>query len=280
MEVFHHIAASVPRRQDIVELAEKYQIKVNIIKGTYNNKDDYLFTMKVSESHPGWEEIEQVLAKQPTLDRTYTLFTEAEIRAAPWSYVGWRWEHGYPMLKSKFPYLPQTRKILCRGCFRYEQYAPYRISSDPKIAKNQFFSMICLNELFAVPEVIETFKQQGFSGFQDWDLMLHRKNIPTLRTRQIYVEGVLPFNVQNIAQLPDPTTCPVCGTITYQAHTGGTLEYKASDLAGVKQDFMLTQEWTKNGNLTWREMLISNRVAQCILDHKWKGIQLKAINLV
>jgi hypothetical protein len=45
-------------------------------------------------------------------------------------------------------------------------------------------------------------------------------------------------------------------------------------------EFMLTHEWFGHGLLSWREILVSNRVASRILDKGWQGVRFKVIELV
>jgi hypothetical protein len=45
-------------------------------------------------------------------------------------------------------------------------------------------------------------------------------------------------------------------------------------------DFVLTHEWFGHGLLAWREMLVSNRVANLILAKGWSGVRFKVVELV
>jgi hypothetical protein len=45
-------------------------------------------------------------------------------------------------------------------------------------------------------------------------------------------------------------------------------------------DFIKTNEWFGSGYVAYHDILISNRVAQLILDMAWKGVHLKVVELI
>ena len=56
--------------------------------------------------------------------------------------------------------------------------------------------------------------------------------------------------------------------------------YIKRDALSTNLDFIKTHEWFGSGLIAFRETLISNRIAQLILDEGWKGVRLKVVELV
>ncbi len=73
--------------------------------------------------------------------------------------------------------------------------------------------------------------------------------------------------------------CPKCGKVKYYPHKNGVMRFKKEALI-PDTDFLKTFEWFGVGRFAFREILISNKIAQLILDKDWKGVRLKVVEFV
>lgn len=282
MDYSHYI---VERRSEIEALYEfltknKYPVKLTLgIDGIETNG---LVSFEIYESHPLWPRVSEYITYYEKQNIHMTNFinicyTEAEIRIAKWSWIGYVHEQGYAL--PKYTFGKGSYKIECEKCNIHEQTQPFQIADEVKWGRKKFRRLISMAEIFSSPEVIRTFRDQGFSGFEDWDVLKYKTKQPLESIKQLYFTQTCPFPVENINDLK-ALVCPVCGRIRYAPYLRGTFKYKSSDMDMVNTDFMLMQEWTGNGGGSWHEVLVSNRVVQYILDQKWQGITFKAIELV
>ena len=73
--------------------------------------------------------------------------------------------------------------------------------------------------------------------------------------------------------------CPVCGVTKYYPHMRGVMYLQRTALV-PEADILHSHEWFGSGHAAYREILISNRFAQLILDKGWQGVRLKVVELV
>ena len=282
MEYFHHIAANKTDDSKLYDLlaGHNYPLKKLPYPGISELKD-FMFVFQISESNPLWPQVQQTITTYNlnVVNRVYTVFSEEELRKAKWAWIGGTSEQLDAMPKYTWRWDGNTYKALCEKCWIYEQINPFRISKEPRWGKLMFLRLIALGEIFTRPEVVSDFHKQGYTGFEDGDVLIHKTGLPAGTIRQLYFKEICPVPVYNKADMVE-MICPVCGRVRYQPHMRGTFQYRASDLEPVKSDFLQMQEWTGNGRINWHETLVSNRVVQYILDQKWQGIQLKTIDLV
>ena len=134
------------------------------------------------------------------------------------------------------------------------------------------------SEIFCKPEVIQELREVNVKGYEDWEAVIHKTGNPSEKVRQLYIPGVSSPGLV----IDDDLTrkiCPVCGTIKYYPHTKGIM-YLKRDALLQDIDFILTHEWFGHGLLAWREILVSNRVANLILDKGWQGLRFKVVEVV
>jgi len=96
--------------------------------------------------------------------------------------------------------------------------------------------------------------------------------------RQLYVPTIANPSVVVEDDL-ERTICPNCGMTKYHPHMKGMMKIKREALL-PDVDFQLTHEWFGHGLLAWRELLVSNRIANLILDKKWEGVRFKVVELI
>lgn len=282
MDYFHHIGGSPYQNEDLYSflLQQNYPIKVAL--GIDRKVESGIFTFGIYESHSLWPKVNEFIevSKKNNLhlvNMVNTHFTETEIRQARWSWVGYVHEQGYALPKYSFG--NYSYNIECEECNIHEQTNPFQIADDVKWGKKQFRTLISMAEIFTCPVVIKAFQEQGFTGYEVWDVLKYKTKQPLESIKQLYFTQICPFPVENVNELKE-MVCPLCGRVRYAPHLRGTFQYRATDMESVQTDFMYMQEWIGNGGLSWREVLVSNRAVQFILDQKWQGITFKAIDLM
>lgn len=280
MEYSHYIGANSLTKPELYRFLKIKKYPLKIVYAPNNNEEDFHFFFSIYESDPLWSQINEINSSyDPSVDIIDTHFSEEELRKVKWAWIGGTFEQLDAMPKYTWRWDGNTFKALCEKCWIYEQLNPFRISKEPRWGKYMFLRLIALGEIFTRPEVVSGFHKQGFTGFEDGDVLIHKTGLPAETIRQLHFKEFCPVPVYNKAALVE-MICPVCGRVRYQPHMRGTFQYRASDLEPVKSDFLQMQEWIGNGRISWHETLVSNRVVQYILDQKWQGIQLKAIDLV
>lgn len=243
-----------------------------------------LITILVSESDPHWGAIVELVKTQKQFeiygegDLFETTFSEDEIRRSSWLRLISTFEQGYPQPKPHWPIKQLSYDIICPKCAIYRQTRPMRLGKEPNLGRKSFMSTIWAAEIFCTQDVILGLGSIQAKGYEVWDALIHKTGKPSESVRQLYVPGIgSPAMI--IDDDLERKICPVCGTTKYYPHVKGTLYLKREALSS-DTDFILTHEWFGHGLLAWREMLVSNRVANFVLDKGWGGVRFKVVELV
>jgi hypothetical protein len=243
-----------------------------------------LVTFVIAESDPRWETVAKLIKSYKDYeiygpgDLFETVFSEDEIRNASWLRLKSTFEQGYPQPKPHWPIKQLSYDIICPKCAIYRQTHPMRLAKEPNLGRKSFMSLIWAAEIFCTPEVILGLESIQARGYEVWDALIHKTGKPSERVRQLYVPGIASPGVIIDDDL-ERKICPVCGTTKYYPHVKGTMYLKREVLL-PDTDFMLTHEWFGHGLLAWREMLVSKRVANFVLDKGWGGVRFKVVELV
>ena len=232
----------------------------------------------IKESDPNWKIIAEFISKDGASDMCDTFFTDDEVRQAKWLRLVSAFEQGYPQPKLNWPIKQQSYEEVCSSCGIYQQAYSYRIQKEPHLGKKSFMSPIWVGELFTTPEVISKLNSIQTMGFDSWEVKIHKTNQASNLVRQLFV-----LNIAHPGLVVDNNMtridCKNCGTPKYYPHMKGKMLIKR-DVLSTDLDFIKTHEWFGSGLIAFREILISNRVAQLILDEGWKGVRLKVVELV
>jgi hypothetical protein len=278
MEINHHISGVQGKDDELLNII--IQAGIPFQRLPLYGSSSFAFVFDIFESDYHWPRIKKyMLEHENYLGIEETLFSEDELRNARWSLISHVPEKGYPMPDDHWPAIQSTLSLDCPICYTYRQDRPYRIRRESAWGKNCFLRLIWIQALFTKPEMIKNFKKQEFVGFEDWPVLIHKTSQVAETMRQIYVTATNPYEIVNKADLT-PQICPECGRIRFAPQKHGTFQYKASEMASLTTDFLLTKEWVGNGLLSWQEILVSNRVVQYILDKKCENIRFKATELV
>jgi hypothetical protein len=134
------------------------------------------------------------------------------------------------------------------------------------------YALFCANRLF--PEL----EAHGIRAFEIWDAIIHRTSTPSERVSQLFIPHVGQPGLARVEELRRET-CPSCQVTKYYPHVRGVMYIKRDALV-PEVDIMQTYEWFGSGHSAYREILVSSRFARLVIDHGWKGVTLKVVELV
>jgi hypothetical protein len=281
MKIIHHVnvhSSSGEFYSYIIRSSIQYTIS------DYPSNDDKLLSFDISETDPLWETVFALLKKYQGFD-VYrggdiydTFFSDEEVRSADWLRIISTFEQGYPQPAGNWPLKQSSLKIICPACVIYEQIHPMHISKEPSLRKNSFMSLMGAGELFATAEVFSEFRSMNAIGYEIWDTLIHKTNLPSEIVHQLYVPGVARQGLLGIEEMRQ-VRCQKCGTVKYYPHEKGIMRLKKDALL-PDLDFIKTHEWFGVGLISYKEILVSNRIAKLILDRGWKGARFKVVELV
>jgi len=243
-----------------------------------------LITIIIMESDPYWFEVINLIKTQKHFelygegDLFETVFSDYEIRTAEWLRLISTFEQGYPQPKLNWPIKQVSYDIFCPKCAIHKQIGPMRIAKEPNLGKKSFMTLIWTNEILCTPEVIEALKTLGTNGYEVWDVLVHKSSIPSEKIKQIYIPNIADPGLI-IGNDLQQNVCPVCGTIKYDPHIKGVMRIK-KEAINPNVDFILTEEWFGSGYIAYREILVTNRVANLILDRGYLGVRFKVVEII
>jgi hypothetical protein len=210
----------------------------------------------------------------PTFTHT-NVFSEKEIRSGQWCRVGLINHVGYPQpenkwLQTRFTYANYDSES---GIYSH-QVENFRIKKEPKLKNEHFMDLTWPHEIFARKEIIQKFKEVNLKGYVVRDVLIHKTGEPSKKISQIVVPQVTEAN----AVLKDhPLSISSKKAIKYVPYTHGKLEF-THELLAENVDLVLSKEWFGDRN-AYREILVSQKVTNLILDNNWKGISLEPVQI-
>ena len=276
MEIRHRVAINSRKDADFFETIKRIGIQFKSLELPGGNNNLIYFDM--AESDLNWKEVSKLILNYGASDVMDTFFDDKEIRKAEWLRLVSTFEQGYPQPKLHWPIKQLTYKNVCPKCAVREQAHSMRIAKEPNLGKKSFMSLFWCGEIFGTFEVFEGLRTIDSKGYKPWDVLIHKSEKPSSKVKQLYISAVANSGFINS---PDKKSvkCPNCGVVKYYPHMKGVLRLRRSVvLPGT--DFLLTHDWFGSGYIAFREILVSNRVAQLILDRGWKGARLKVVELI
>jgi hypothetical protein len=239
-----------------------------------------LISFDVVESDPLWPAIVQLIGSmpEPPSDICGTTFSEEELSAAEWVRLVPTFQQGYPQPEEAWQLDHPNYADYCPQCGTYRQVANFRIKKEPRLGRNDFFSMHWIYALFSTPRVIAELDALRLTGYEIWDAIIHKTDTPSQTVSQVFVPSTADaglLGTDDMAKEP----CSVCSVIKYSPHRRGVMHIRRNSLPTDK-DLVLSQEWFGSRHMAYREILASARVARTILDQDWRGVTMKVVELV
>jgi len=276
MEILHRISINSKKDAEFMTAIHELQIQHTAIE--LPGGESSFITFEMTESDPRWNVVADLINMCSAVNIVETIFSEEEIRSAEWLRMICVFEQGYPQPKMSWPFNQPDRELLCPKCAIYRQIAPMHIAREPHLGKKAFMTTIWTHEIFCIPAVFSGFEEIHARGYEAWDVILHKTGETSQKVRQLFVPAIAEPGVVFEDQ-QKRMKCPECGTVKFTAHMRGILRIRRESLI-ADTDFMLTNEWFGSGYLAWREIIVSNKVAQLVLDRGWQGIRFKVVEVV
>ncbi len=139
-------------------------------------------------------------------------------------------------------------------------------------------SLIGMGDLYCTSNVFSKLEEIHAVGYEKRPVMIHSTGQPSEKVSQLFIPIIahpgVKFENEEIFK-----TCSTCGTTKYHPHMKGVMKIKMSSII-PNSDFMLSNEWFGDGHIAFREILISNRIVNLILDNEWQGFRMKVVQLI
>ena len=217
-----------------------------------------------------------------------------------WYSIWAKGHFGYPQPEDDLGHSAMTYNLtnFCIRCgMGAEQNRPFRMKTAPKQKRSHFLQLNWVfEEFFVRPEVKSIFENASVSGISFLAPVVHKTDeiIPDLF--QIRVEHVLPpsllvDSLQTVTCQEDneepawrppgesviSDTAPYCGRVKYHPVIEGL---KFNSFAFIEApDIVKSYEHFGSGGSANRRLLVSQKIADLIKEHKWRGITLAPIEL-
>ncbi len=274
MKVRYRIGFRKSKSQELMAVIKQHNVKYK--SGDMPGSTDPLITFDVYDTHVAWEKISDLVEKNNISYLHTNVFSKKEIRSAPWCRVRLINHVGYPQpenewLSTHFTYANYDQESRTFS----HQVEDFRIKKEPKLKNKHFMDLTWPHEMFARKEVIEKFRAANAKGYIARDVLIHDTGKPSREIQQIVVPKITGAD----AILTDHPTVPISTStvVKYMPYTRGVLEF-THELLTESVDFVLSKEWFGEGG-AFREILISQKVVNLILDNNWKGISLEPVQV-
>jgi hypothetical protein len=262
------------------------------------------FDLLVYEDDPKWPLLSKLAAEHNVRIWHSPIFSTDDIASAPWLFAHATADAGYPQPEKDFGYLSATFDLsnCCdRCCIGKAQVRPFRLRGEPKSKRAHFFAPQWAHQIiFARHEVREVLDAHGVSGAQYLPPIAHRKGVPLQSIVQILPttalrDGLVAVVQEQVACSPNDKEMQsiltiaerrgtgrygYCGRIKYHVPYKRRLVHYSHGAFARAPDIVLSAEWYGSGGAAYQQVIVSNRVAQLVLAHKWKGLELEPIELV
>lgn len=272
MQIAHKLTFSHRDEVDSVLKAFTINTKQSILPG-----GGYLIHIDVAEDDIEWPRLRMLAREKNAVDVYTTIFTAAEIEAAEWVRLSPAYEQGYPQPEDGWE--EATYAHACPECGAgYQQIAPFRLRREPRLGRHDFMSLYWAYTLFATPAVFAVLAEAGITGYEQWPALLRSSAEPSQLVMQVLcIAAAHPALVD--ADDLEPVVCPQCGVARYRTHKRGMMRLRSEALRR-DVDMQFTHEWFGSGGYSFRELLVSQRLARLVLQHGWRGVRLQPVLLV
>lgn len=273
MEVWHRITFG--HKDDVgADLdALHVQIKKTALPGT-----GYLIHIDINESDSRWPKVAALVREKNAVDICNTIFTSSEILSADWVRLVPVFQQGYPQPEETWVKNPINYEEHCPECGTFRQRASFRLKKEPVLGKNSFMSLYWTYALFCTTEVFSDFEATEIRGYEVWDAIIHKSNMPSEKVSQLFIPTIADPGLVWADDLK-ADTCPSCNVTKYRPHMRGAM-YIERDALLPDIDIMQSYEWFGSGHTAYREILVSNRIARLVLGRGWKGVAFKVVKLI
>lgn len=273
MEILHRFTFS--GSSELIRQLESLSVKFEKTDGLHGN---FLITFEISESESIWLDIERLAETFGAADLMSTVFSCEEILEAQWLTIERTHYQGYPQPEKIWLREHPNYQDYCPQCGTHKQVGSFVLKKEPFLRQNDFMSLFWTGAVFAKHEIFDSFMAHQILGFQKVDALLQKTKLPSTIVAQM-MHAVTAHPGLIITEDLTGMACGNCGVTKYLPFKKGRLKLRR-ELLPENIDIFATQEWFGDGAMAFREILVSQRVAELAVKQKWKGLQLKVVDLV
>jgi len=276
MKIVHRISFNVRRDPEFAKALHRMGILSDEDVGA---KARGMVAFEIEESDERWQKVQALVKKYGGVHFTQTFFDKDEILQAELLRLVIIFERGYPQPEAIWVSEKPNYDVLCPRCNIFRQVKSFQIKDEPNLGSNDFMTLLWGSPVFASIETCYQLKESGIKGFEPWDVIIQKPGLPSQKIVQLKVtEETTPGLIDGEALGFEK--CDDCGERKYYEHRRGLMGYRR-DAITPNIDIMETAEWFGAGSKrSYKEIIISNRLAKLILDQDWKGVMMKVVELV
>ena len=175
-----HRYLTFERNARLVKLLDKLMVKYSLTdKWLDSTTNLYVLEFHLYEDDPRFSELKGAIKKFGIDAQIGTDYEKTDFESADW-FIAITGEYQYPQPEDDFGYIKATFNTdnYCRHCgIGGIQNAPYRLKSEPKQTKMQFWGLHWEFEaIFVRPVTKALLEKEKFSGIRFSKPVLHKKN--------------------------------------------------------------------------------------------------------
>lgn len=257
----------------------------------------YSLEIKLYEDEEHIEELIQKLSSFDFLHQIGTVYEKIDIKNAEWFWAT-TGEYQYPQPEDEFGYLNASFNLInyCATCgIGKIQNNPFRLRSDPKQPKNQFWGLHWEHDsIFVRPIAKRLIESENIEGVEFKNAILDKKDLQIEDFDQLIIKNELPNGL--ITKNVKTVTCKFmneedkelseswrnskdsnfCGRIKYNFPVRGGLTFDKSIFQGMPE-IVKSKEWFGSGASAFKLVLVSKRMKKLIESKKLKGLKFTPI---
>ncbi|MGI9388490.1 MAG: hypothetical protein ACR2O1_00405 [Boseongicola sp.] len=265
--------------------------------GARIDRRSYIWVCVLDEEDPVWSSFKDRLLENSGRVSSRAVYSEEELKRAPYLEIIARGHHGYPQPERNFGYVKEVyeKKGYCEGCgIGARQKAPFRIRKEFGARHSHFLQLNWVfDEFFVRAPVVEALIDAGVTGISWQAPVIHKSGAPSAEVEQMMVENSM---MPSLDAKGFPTvTCkanneegrphqegdsgPYCGRMKFHRNPALQLRFDASTFE-CTPDIVKTAEWFGSGGSAFRLILVSQKVYRLITEAGWRGVEFEPVKLV
>ena len=261
----------------------KREIREYLVCHKIKYSEGLLLIFEIPESRADFIEIKKFLdTKTGKIIQVRLDYSKKELNGAAYLRLWLRKYSGYPQPETidvKKSYINYTYDItnFCTNCGSgLIQNDSFYIKKSFNIEKIRFGGLYWVYDTFFITnELCNLLVKEGFTGIEFLPVKNIKTNQPIDHIVQLKINTVFPTKLKY--EVKKVIECKVCNQKKDLIKDGSEITVSKEILKHLDKDFYLSQEFTGDGLLCCRRVLISNRVYKFFNDNKIKNICVEPI---
>jgi hypothetical protein len=275
METIHDIVFGFSKGNQVLAQLKKTGIKLRVADGL---QGDRLVALEITESHPSWGLVKDLVETYGASDSTEIRFSDDEILASAWVELECSFYQGYPQPEKTWLRESPNYQNYCPKCGTHQQVGSFFLKKEPYLRTTDFMSLFWTSAIFGKYAVFDSLATHQIRGYQKVDALLQKTKLPSTMVAQLMPTTIAKPGFVVTDRLTG-VICATCGITKYLPLKKVKLRLQQMFLP-EDVDILATYEWFGDGGMAFRKILVSKQVAKLAIGQKWKGIRLKVVELI